>query len=945
MRDVVAALDRAWPSDMSRFSPSPETPVPSHDRSRIEALFEEAIDLPASERSGFLARQCGSDTTLRRDVEALLAAHERLDGPLDVPIRGDARERALARQKQGRQIGPYRVLRELGRGGMGVVYLAERNDGQFHRRVAVKLLQASAGADELFRRFLAERQILASLSHTNIAALLDGGVADGQLPYLVIEYVDGTPITQYADRNRLGVDARLQLFQSVCAAVHHAHQNLVLHRDLKPGNILVTADGQVKLLDFGIAKLLNPNLAAADLPVTRTAYRLLTPAYASPEQVRGDPLTTASDVYSLGLILYELLTGQQAHEITSDAPAALLAAICEREPLRPSESAVRERGIDHPAPNPPSRTEVAEARELTPERLRRRLRGDLDAIVLMALRKEPGRRYGSAELLSADIARHREGLPVLAHRGSGWYRAQKTMRRHRAVVIASACAVAALIAGTSFSLWQWGISREERTRAELALAESQEITTFLLGLFESADPDSPGGAALTTRDLLARGAARADALQHQPDVQARLLGVLARVHMSLGDTELATDFGERMLAIRTTSHGPRHSALIPPLTLLADVARRRGAFDSAATLLRRADEIAQESPFSTELDAGATRHALASIEIQRGDLVRAEQYGREAHATRVQALGDGHPRTVESLALLAYVVRERGDMTEAETLLREAIRLSEATVRDATGTGSEDLLRLAELLGRDPAREAEAEVLFRRVRAMEAGRAEPDLQQTVSALGGMARLLERRGALDDAEAALREIVAIQERVFGPEHRRVSAALAHLGGLLRRAGRLDAAEAIYRRMADLDRRTVGGTHPNYAGTITVLATVLTERGAFGEADALLRDAVAVREAALGPRHLLVAKTLRRQAELRMRERRLDEARALMERALDIVLEQQAPTSDDAREMYGTFVVLYDQWGRPEDASRYRQLLESATPAGRTTAAPASTPRIP
>ncbi|MDF1502955.1 serine/threonine-protein kinase, partial [Roseisolibacter sp. H3M3-2] len=306
----------------------------------IEEVFEEALDVPPARRAAWLADRCGDDAELRREVGLLLAAHDQEDGVLD----GEAGLRAAAAlpdPERGRRIGPYRVLRELGRGGMGVVHLAERDDGQYRRRVAVKVLRASPHADDLHRRFVAERQILASLSHPNVAQLLDGGVVD-DLPYLVIEYVDGVPITEYCDRHRLGVDARLRLFADVCAAVHHAHQNLVLHRDLKPSNVLVTAAGQVKLLDFGIAKLLNPTLGALQQPVTRTAYRLMTPEYASPEQVRGDTLTTASDVYGLGLLLYELLVGRPAHRVAGDSPRAVLEAVCEREPERPSGAARRD---------------------------------------------------------------------------------------------------------------------------------------------------------------------------------------------------------------------------------------------------------------------------------------------------------------------------------------------------------------------------------------------------------------------------------------------------------------------------------------------------------------------------------------------------------------------------------------------------------------------------
>ena len=886
-------------------------------RAEIEAVFDEALEVDAAHRSAWLDERCRERPWLRREVELLLQAHERTAGPLDVGAAAHF-PAFLDDRAHGRRIGPYRVLRELGRGGMGVVYLAERDDGQYRRRVAVKVLRSSPDADELHRRFLAERQILASLSHPNIAQLLDGGVSEGQIPYLVIEYVDGLPITDFCDRRQLSIAKRLRLFQDVCAAVQHAHQNLVLHRDLKPGNVLVTASGQVKLLDFGIAKLLNPSVVGLDQPITRTAFRLMTPAYASPEQVRGDPLTTASDVYALGLLLYELLVGRAAHEIPDEAPGSFYEIVCERDVTRPSERVLRRetaRGRDVD----PDR--VAAARATSVDRLRRRLRGDLDAIVAMVLRKEPSRRYGSAELLASDVARHLDGQPVLAHRGTSWYRMGKLLRRHRAAAAASAIGALALVAGTSGALWQAGVAARERLRAERALGESREVTTFLLGLFEGSDPAAPAGAATTARELLGRGAARVDELAAQPAAQARLLAVLSRVHASIGEIDDAQRFGERMLALRIAERGPNDPGIAPALSLLGDVARRRGLFDSAAILTHRAADLQARVP-GGEIERSATLHALAALELERGDLAAAEQWAREAAVTRQRELGQTDALTIESLAQLAFVQRLRGDLTTAERTLRDAIQRRES----ARVTSSAEALQLAELLSADSTRRAEAEALFARVVDGEHAARRPNPARLAAALDGLARRLEERGAYREAEAALTEIVALRERMYGPDHTRVSGALAHLGGLQRRNGRLAAAESTYRRMASIDRDRLGEDHPAYAGTLTVLAVVLTERGAFSEADSLLRNALAIRETRLGARHVLVAKTLRRHAQLRVREQRFAAAESMLHRALEIVSAQLAPAAADVREMHQSLGDLYDAWGRTSDAERHRRLAE-------------------
>jgi eukaryotic-like serine/threonine-protein kinase len=904
--------------------PAPAADSGRPSRERIEEVFEAALEVASADRRSLLDRHCGDDARLRAEVEALLAGHEREDGILAMPAAAAAAA-LLPDRDRGRQIGPYRVLRELGRGGMGVVYLAERNDGQFRRRVAVKLLRGSPDADELHRRFLAERQILASLSHPNIAQLLDAGVADGQLPYLAIEYVDGQPITEYCDRQRLGTTERLRLFLRMCAAVHHAHQNLVLHRDLKPGNVLVTAAGEVKLLDFGIAKLLNPSMAAADQPVTRTAFRVMTPAYASPEQVRGDPLATTSDVYSLGLILYELLTGMQAHEIRSDSPREMFEVICEREPARPSERVSLATGGRGSLAGEPSLIALAAARDSTPERLRRVLAADLDAIVMMALRKESSRRYGSAELLAADIARYLDGMPVLAHRGSRGYRAGKFLKRHRVPVLAATTAAVALVLGATAAVWQATVAGREHLRAERALAESREVTAFLLGLFEESDPAAPAGAATTAQELLSRGAARAENLSAYPDVQSRVLAVLAQVHLSIGNTEEARRFGERMLSLREAQHGRTHPEVAPALVLLGEVYRRRAEYDTAAMLLERALAVQSGVPAAAAAERGSTLHALATLELARGGLARAGRYAQDAYDIRQRALGGSDTLTVQSLALVASVLRERGEMAEAAGTLRSAVRLRQQGGANAPVS---ELMQLANLLASEQSGRTEAEEIYRRVLGAVRSAERPDHQRLVGALNGLARLLEARGAIDEAEALLREVVDLRTDAYGSEHRSVSAALAHLGKLLRDANRLDAAEAIYQRMAAVDRSTIGVRHPNYAGTLVVLAVVQMERGRYAEADSLLGEALSLREVTLGADHVLVGRALRRQAQLRIRQRRFASADSLLQRALTISVAQRTPAAAEVRETHELLTELYDLWERPAEAERYRQLALAA-----------------
>src|SRR6185436_4327410 len=406
---------------------------------RIKLVFSEAAEQPAADRAAFVRSRCHGDESLAVEVEVLLGAHDQAGSFIETPpydetkmLSGRARDNMI-----GRRVGAYVLVSEIGRGGMGSVYLASRADEQFRKRVAIKLVNSGLDHESIIRRFLNEQQILASLDHPNIARLLDGGTTDDGLPYFVMEYVEGMPIRDYCDSRRLTTVERVKLFGSVCSAVHYAHQNLIVHRDIKPSNILITGDGTVKLLDFGIAKLIGASSSFGE--TTLASARVMTPEYASPEQARGETFTTSSDVYSLGVLLYELLSGHRPYRIVTTSPLEIIQAICEQEPDRPSTAVGRTEttntsgGMAEVTPET-----VSKARDSQPDRLRRQLEGDLDNIVLKAMRKEPQRRYSSVEQFSEDLRRYLDGLPVIARRDTFSYRAGKFIRRNKFGVTAAA---------------------------------------------------------------------------------------------------------------------------------------------------------------------------------------------------------------------------------------------------------------------------------------------------------------------------------------------------------------------------------------------------------------------------------------------------------------------------------------------------------------------------
>ncbi|HWZ82511.1 MAG TPA: serine/threonine-protein kinase [Terriglobales bacterium] len=512
---------------------------------RVKQLLEQAIALDADDRAAFLDRACVGDTELRREVDSLLSSHDQAGtGFLKNPAVNLKAAAAESTTRAGRRIGVYQIVEEIGHGGMGDVYRAIRADGQYTKEVAVKLVRGGFDSAAVQERFRNERQILASLDHPNIARLLDGGSTDDGVPYLVMELIEGTRIDSYCDEHKLSITDRLRLFRSVCAAVQFAHQRLVIHRDIKPGNILVTQEGAPKLLDFGIAKILDP---AASGDETVTIARALTPEYASPEQIRGEPITTASDVYSLGVVLYQLLTGRSPYPGETRTSLEIARAVCDTDPGRPSTAVLKPQTIrtgEHVEQIAPDL--ISSSREGTPAKLQRRLAGDLDNIVLMALRKEPNRRYPSAEQFSEDIRRHLEALPVTATKGSWKYRAGKFGLRHKASVAASAVVVLALVAGVGATVraariarQQAEIARSERVRAEKRFNDVRKLANSLIFEIHDSIQDLPG-ATPSRKLLLDRAVEYLDKLDQDAtgdaDLQRELATGYQRLAAVQGDT-------------------------------------------------------------------------------------------------------------------------------------------------------------------------------------------------------------------------------------------------------------------------------------------------------------------------------------------------------------------------------------------------------------------------
>lgn len=826
----------------------------------ISRVLDEVLDRPATEWSAVLDDLCGSDYSLRQEVEALLSAHERLGDFMETPPLAlaagavDLDDREI--KGAGWTVGPYRVVRLIARGGMGRVMLAERADGAFAQQVAIKLLRPGADTPDAEWRFRTERQILATVHHPNIAHLFDGGVTPDGQPWLAMEYVEGLPIDRYAAAQKLGLPDRLDLVLTVAGAVQFAHGKLVIHRDLKPANILVTDTGQPKLLDFGIAKLLSEEEGTDSGPLTRTGQRWMTPAYAAPEQIRGEPATTATDVYQLGAVLYELLTGQRPFDAAGDSVRAIENAVLTQDPTRPSDTTGR---------SPASPAWAGD------------LRGDLDAIVLKALRKEPERRYGSVEAMADDIRRYLAHEPVLARENTVGYRMRRFVDRHR-VGVAAAAAFVVLLASAAVALAvQQADTARERDRATAAAAKATQVTDYLMGMFEAADPGQALGDTITARELLERGVLRADALTDQPAVQSTLLGVTGRVYASLGEYDRAVELLRRAVVIARTRPERDETELTDVIYHLAATLELQEAFEESAQLY---DEVVSRASAGLG-DRTTLLHAqfgLGYVQHVQHQTGAADSMFAIWEAALDTSGVTFTPELARRQIWLGQMMQYRGELARAERLLRRAL----ATHRELYGKAHPQLgvalHALASVLLASRSTDAADSVTYEAVALQRSLNPAPH-RPLAQSLAYRAELLQQQERYVDAEAAAREAQAISDTLFGQDHMMWDRSTMRLAHILYLQGRNAEAEELYRGRYAWWVEQRGRDYPFTVAMASRLATVLLAREKYAEAEALMLS------------------------------------------SHDIFRRDRGEDDPATKASAARLVTLYEAWGKPELAARY------------------------
>ena len=857
---------------------------------RIQFLLEESLDLSIPERQVYLNRVCKDDPVIREQLETLLKAHDQapdfLEGnavefaePLLSALSGDdGRDRFP--DCSGKMIGPYRLTSEVGRGGMGLVYQAERVDGTFEQQVAIKLLPSWPGQRLLLERFKQEQQVLASLNHPNIASLYDGGVTEEGWSYIVMEYVEGIPLTDYCETHELDIDARLTFVCQVADGLQHAHRNLIVHRDIKPANILVTDGGQVKILDFGIAKLLSGEAIPTDL--TRAGEQLLTPGFAAPEQLMGQPVSVATDVYQLGAILYELLTGRRPF-VQRASYYEMSRMVCEKMPASPSTALSDSYALSG------GRKVEQRQRERKLARLQKALRGDLDAIVLKTLRKEPEQRYESVRAFAADLNAYRRGRPVAARQQSWSYNTTKFIKRHTLGVAAGLVLLALIVSYVVTITVQVNKTERALDRAQIEASKAQQVSGFLAGLFKISDPNVSGTETVTARALLEEGRRRIPTeLADVPEIQAQLSYVMGEIYYNLGSYEESVVLLESALQKRRLLLTANDTDLALTMVRLGMAYNTRDRYDEAGALFEEALAIYNRQGIES-VGKGEALNTLGSVRRKQGDFAEAEAYYKQAIALLREVTGGNHYELAVALNNLAALQLNQGELATAERHIREAVALQERILGPEHSYVSIGLLNLGAILAR------------------------------------MERYEEAKPFLDRA-------LSIQEKILGSEHAYVAYTLWSFGNLMQKTGNTEDAEDYLKRALTIHESVSGRQSAVVASSLSRLGSVLQDQGRLDEAERQFREALQIDVAVLGPESARVGRDYSRLASLAYVRRDYEAARSQYENALRLLPASREETAR-ANLGYARVLVDLDESSTAEKHARIAlNFCESNLPAG-------------
>jgi serine/threonine-protein kinase len=827
---------------------------------KTETEFDALFDLSENEKKKRLETLREENPELYEDLRHLLELAENsqnfLEEGRDKYLNSFFKDMAAESVQESeedfvpRKVGRYKLLNPIGRGGMGNVYLAERADGLFERKTAIKFVRTELNNREVKKRFNREKKIQASLDHPSIARLYDASSDEHGVPFLVMEYVDGQPITSYSDENDLSIRQRVELFISVCQAVQHAHQNLIIHRDLKPSNILVNPKGECKLLDFGIAKLLDKD---GDLPeLTQTGQQYFSMKYAAPEQIQNRQVNTLTDIYSLGVLLYEILTGSLPYNITEQTTyGEFERIICEDPISKPS-------------------TLVRNAKDLY-----KQIQGDLDNIILKALEKSPERRYRSAEALADDLKRYLDNLPVSARPVGIIYRSRKFIQRNKKISSFAAVLLITVLSGLYYHTTEISKERDiakiQRDLAELEASKTARVSEFVVGLFEQSDPYSSSGKELTVGNLLAQGRERIVTLDEAPLVQAEMYMVLARVYRSLAEHETAHKLSGQALTLLQKQASPDSISLASAWTMRAYTLSSLGRYGEAEDAHRQALELTNPE---NSLAQAERLNNLGLALFSLGQLSESQKLLEEALNLRRDVLPES-AELAASLNNLALVLAAQDQHEEAEPLYRASLEMRRSVLGNEHPTTTYSMTNLATLLDQMNRLE-EAETNYREALRLRRNIFGDDHPAVASVLYQIGWLQSRRGELEQARLFLEEALEIRSRVLGPDHPSTAVIMNAAAVVARDMGELDQAEEWLGRALSIYRSVFGDSHHDIALVLANMGQTMYLKGDLAEAERLLLQALEMNRQELGMEHRHVANNLRSLAELEMAKNNIEQA---------------------------------------------------------------------
>ncbi len=786
---------------------------------KIKSLFQQIVELPTDQQKTFLDKNCKDDPDLRKEIESLIEAHRKSETFLETPPFQINEPETIENSRDkfaGIRIDKYLVEDKIGEGGMSVVYSASRVDEQFKRRVAIKFIKRGMETDEIIKRFKIEQQTLAALNHPFIARIIDGGTAENGLPYFVMELIEGERIEKYCQNKGLSITEKLKLFQKVCSAIQYAHQNLVVHRDIKPGNIFVTADGTPKLLDFGIAKLLDSSSEQANL--TRTGLRIMTLEYASPEQLMGKQITTATDVYSLGVVLYELLTGYFPYEFKNSLPSEVEKVVCTTEPEKPSTAVNRYKKDEISKKNTDRfyREEISKTDDKNYEKVKKRLSGDIDNIVLKAMQKEPERRYSSVEQFSEDIRRHLVGLPIIARKNSIGYRSKKFFERHRAGTISALIISIVIILGVIGVIYQAKVAANERDRAILEAKKSERINAFLQDILAAPNPEVKGKDVKVV-DVLKNASKKINKeLSDDPEIKAAALYTIGTTYMGLGLYNNAEKYLKNSLNLSEKIYNTNDTQIAKVMEQLGANYQQKGNYTKADSLYKRALKIYKLKGGNITSDEAKALSDYGSSLHYQGKYVEAKKYQSEALNAFRKIYGNEDPHVVKSLNDLGTIAGDTGDWNTAAKYIKQVLDFFLKT----DGKESVDYSK---------------------------------------ALSNYATILEVQGKLDEAIKDQREAVEIKKRVEGKNHPDAMFAQITLADeLIKRGDYTEAANLSKEAMESLDK-SLPHINALTAYSRAIYANALIDLKEFKKALPFINDALQIREKLYSPNQYLITAT--------------------------------------------------------------------------------------